>query len=738
MKTTMKILIAFMFVLATALAGHAQLLFSDDFNYPNGCVETDGVWFCYSPETPGSNTFVNNNLVIFNQASGQDSVAAPFTNDSGNTLVFASFTIKASQLPTSVNGSYFAVLMQASNNVDVADVAHVFIDTKNAAVPGTYRLGIANFATALSTALTTNYPMDLATGITYQVVFSYDPNNSDPLYGATLWINPSSLTDANVYANDTGGSTAQVNIGTNISAIGFSPYASAAIGDVMVGLNFTDVMTNTAQLPVIGVKPVGASLYSGDNLTLYSAASGMDVSYQWLSNSVPLIDDGVTVVGSQSNILNLTNLQASANYSVVVSDSAGSVTSAVAVVSVDTTPTPPFFTIQPQSQTNSLGGTITLASSASGTGPISYQWYYAPSNSVVYTALSGQTSPTLTLSSVTFNTSGSYYVTATGDGSQNSATATVLVVPPATVTIGYLHTLETANATPTTTNLNNGTIYNVQGVVASYGAELSSKYSEYFIQDGTGGAIVFINGVGGSTNVPPIGSLVSITGVAQQYYGELELVPNVTNSINQVTILSTNNPVNVFALVNIPSIAPALGTYGLRLQCSIVTMTNVYLYASATGTPVSGNFPTSGSKTLYAFQQPYTTGAPYVEVYVTTYTNAVNQLNTNFFGQPIPSFCSQLTGGLSYYNVNTPEVSPTRFADFVTAPPSPFPANVTLTNGTTTISWPVSTGSTYSVYSATNVSGPWTQTFGLGYFPSTGVYVDTNAAAAKFYRVSTP
>src|SRR5208282_5667695 len=164
---------------------------------------------------------VNNNLMIFNQGSGQDSVAAPFTNDSGNTLVFASFTIKASQLPTSVNGSYFAVLMQASNNVDVADVAHVFIDTKNAAVAGTYRLGIANFATSLSTALTTNYPMDLATGITYQVVFSYDPNNSDPLYGATLWINPSSLADANVYANDTGGSTAQVNIGTNISAIGF-------------------------------------------------------------------------------------------------------------------------------------------------------------------------------------------------------------------------------------------------------------------------------------------------------------------------------------------------------------------------------------------------------------------------------------------------------------------------------------------------------------------------------------
>jgi hypothetical protein len=48
------------------------------------------------------------------------------------------------------------------------------------------------------------------------------------------------------------------------------------------------------------------------------------------------------------------------------------------------------------------------------------------------------------------------------------------------------------------------------------------------------------------------------------------------------------------------------------------------------------------------------------------------------------------------------------------------------------------TGSTYSVYSATNLLGPWTQTFGLGYYPSMGAYTDTNAATAKFYRVSTP
>jgi hypothetical protein len=61
-----------------------------------------------------------------------------------------------------------------------------------------------------------------------------------------------------------------------------------------------------------------------------------------------------------------------------------------------------------------------------------------------------------------------------------------------------------------------------------------------------------------------------------------------------------------------------------------------------------------------------------------------------------------------------------------------------VSNGVSQLTWPAVPGSTYSVYSATNITGPWTQTFGLGYYPSTGVYAVTNAAANQFYKVSTP
>ena len=240
-------------------------------------------------------------------------------------------------------------------------------------------------------------------------------------------------------------------------------------------------------------------------------------------------------------------------------------------------------------------------------------------------------------------------------------------------------------------------------------------------------------------NTPPPGTLVSVTGSAQQYYGQLELVPNVTTASNSITILSSGNPLPAPQPLNLSLMATnPMSAYGLGIQGSLVTLTNVYLYASATGTPVSGNFGVNTSKGLYAFAQPYSAGQPYITVYVYSYTNAVNTLSTNFFGQPVPSFAYEITGEMEIYSPTQPEIYPTRYQDIVTSQPTPFAAGMTVSNGVPQLTWPTVDGSTYSVYSATNLLGPWTQTFGLSYYPSTGVYTATNSAASQFYKVSTP
>jgi len=135
------------------------------------------------------------------------------------------------------------------------------------------------------------------------------------------------------------------------------------------------------------------------------------------------------------------------------------------------------------------------------------------------------------------------------------------------------------------------------------------------------------------------------------------------------------------------------------------------LYSDTNGTVPTGNFPTNATLDLYAFQGPYSAGAPNVEVFVCTETNVNNGLNSSYWGQPIPPYCFQLTGAIDFYNPGEPELITSRYADFVTTAPAPFHMSLAYTNGVSTITWPAQVGSTYSVYSAPTVHGPWTQTF---------------------------
>jgi len=96
-------------------------------------------------------------------------------------------------------------------------------------------------------------------------------------------------------------------------------------------------------------------------------------------------------------------------------------------------PARPWFTVQPQSQTNYLGAAATLSVTAIGavtnsTGPganLQYQWYLAPA-----TPLANATNATLFFAALAAGNSGTYYVVASGPfGSTQSSNATLAVVP---------------------------------------------------------------------------------------------------------------------------------------------------------------------------------------------------------------------------------------------------------------------------------------------------------------------
>jgi hypothetical protein len=710
---------------------------------------------------------VTNNVLLLN-TTNHDEVATPtngWVNPSEYT--FASFTVNVSQLPT-VNGGYFC---QFQNNNDTNDCCHVFIDRRDTVVPGTYRLGIANFDTSFANLTPpVNYPMDLATGITYTVVILFDNNpNNQNLAGSTLWINPSQQD----FQNAANGDVISPGIGAgfvygldisgnmvNITQIGFSPYANAGISNVIAGTDFTNVVTTN--LPVIGIQPQSGTNYSGNSATFYTVASGVDLSYQWYSQtSGALHDDGVNIIGSTSNILVINNLSTSDGYYAVVTDAYGNTaTSQTASETVITTPTAPFFPASTTALnlTNNLFTYCDITDMAEGTGPMYYQWYFAPTNTpTTFSPLAGQTGATLTLYLADYTYGGNYYVVASnaiaGGSVATGPTNSLTEIAPQIASLLQLHNLMIALTNQITANPA-GTIYvntnnvTVGGYVTTYGG-FGSTYTEFFIQDASGyGAEVFLYGFG-NTNTPPVGTYVTVSGPVEIYHTELEIAPTSPSAITtNITPVQALTPRLINAGFN--NLATnGLGTNAILTDCSLVTLTNVYIYGNRFGGPIgNGGIFYSNSYTIVYFtigpyNNPNNTNSMEIYQFGYNYGPAASPIAlTAIGGQPVPTNCYQLTGVYETYN-GLPEILPSRLADYVTNPPAPFMASASVAKikggSAATINWLVQAGSTYSVYSATSLPGPWTQAaYGLTYYPTNGTFTDTNSAPAKFYRVSSP
>ncbi|HEY9172363.1 MAG TPA: immunoglobulin domain-containing protein [Verrucomicrobiae bacterium] len=167
--------------------------------------------------------------------------------------------------------------------------------------------------------------------------------------------------------------------------------------------------------PTITVQPQSRTNIVGTTASFsVSAAGTMALSYQWRKN-------GTNLSGATLTTLTFANVQAgdAGNYTVVVTNVAAAVTSAVAVLTVWV---PPTITAQPQSRTVFEGSSTTFTVAVSGTTPFDYQWFFGTQ------PLSGATNASLTLPNVQTNQAGSYGVAVRNvAGATNSETAQLQV-----------------------------------------------------------------------------------------------------------------------------------------------------------------------------------------------------------------------------------------------------------------------------------------------------------------------
>jgi 6-phosphogluconolactonase (cycloisomerase 2 family) len=178
------------------------------------------------------------------------------------------------------------------------------------------------------------------------------------------------------------------------------------------------VVVTAPAAPSFTTQPVSQTVTVGANVTFTATASGSPPpTYQWKKGSTD-------ISGATSATLSLTNVQLSdaASYTVVATNSVSSVSSAAAVLTVNTATGFPSFTTQPAGQTVTAGANITLTAAASGSPSPTYQWRKGGVD------IAGAIGTTLAFNSATTYDAGTYTVVATnsvGSATSNAATLTV-------------------------------------------------------------------------------------------------------------------------------------------------------------------------------------------------------------------------------------------------------------------------------------------------------------------------
>jgi endonuclease/exonuclease/phosphatase family metal-dependent hydrolase len=177
--------------------------------------------------------------------------------------------------------------------------------------------------------------------------------------------------------------------------------------------------------PAITTHPVSQTNSVGANVTLSVVATGTaPLAYQWRFF-------GTNLNGATATSYSLTNIQPTnaGDYTVVITNIAGSITSSIATLTITTGPV---ITNQPQSLSINVGDNATFDVGVTGAAPFGYQWRLSGTN------LSGATTNPLSLANVQTTQAGDYSVVitnATGSITSTVATLTVNTTPSGTLTV---------------------------------------------------------------------------------------------------------------------------------------------------------------------------------------------------------------------------------------------------------------------------------------------------------------
>lgn len=334
------------------------------------------------------------------------------------------------------------------------------------------------------------------------VSLAWSPSTSTNIAGYSVY-----------YGTASSNYTASVNAGVNTSVTvsnltpGQTYYFNVLAYDTNQDVSpfsaqVVDTVPTTAP-PTITYGTYSNTVNLGAVCILEVMASGTGpISYQWYFNGVPLsgATNFIYWINAVSGLM-------AGTYTVVVSNSGGSVTSAPMTLTVIS---PPAITSQPYSESVTTGANAGLAVVATG-GQLAFQWFFNG------TAIAGATSAGLSVPNASTANAGNYYVTVTntaGSVTSSSATLTVTTPPP-----------PAPNFTPLA-GAYNGLFYQTNGNSPNVAVGTAGLL---------GNCVVASNGVY-SAQLSIAGSSYSFSGTLNGSGNDSEVVSRLANGLSNLTV----------------------------------------------------------------------------------------------------------------------------------------------------------------------------------------------------------
>lgn len=315
-------------------------------------------------------------------------------------LLHGSPVIKAVQTASVLAGSPFAVVLQFAAVVAAVTGGHHAVSGASSSV----------LITSPTNSVGTN-------GTAYRYIITQNSPNPDSGHAFGASNRPSNLTLTVVQ-----GSAPAIGIlqgtPTNFGVWLVRLTATYNDGGNILSAVPTNMLLTVYGKPVLTNQPANAAGTTGGSASFGVVADALPPpTYRWRFN-------GATISGQTNATLNLSNLAAgdAGNYTVVLSNFVGSVTSSVAMLTV-TSGTGPAIVTPPHAATAFTGGGTNFSVAATGTAPLGYFWRKDG------VPIPGANGTVLPLSNLTTNDAGSYSVTVSNAiNSVTSAAATLNVV----------------------------------------------------------------------------------------------------------------------------------------------------------------------------------------------------------------------------------------------------------------------------------------------------------------------